>query len=276
MGRPYSRSSRPQYPGRRTGGNGGSRFKLFVMICLIMGPLWMWAYHQDMPIAVATWQATSTVHDRVADLVVGSARDLSSALSEASGPALAEQETPQAGHSREYAGGVPLSPAGIEEWVIEFTNQERIGVGLPPLRHDTAISDISRSHSEAMAQINVLSHDIGGRDPTDRAMAAGYDCRAYFSDGSYTYGLSENVAEHPRVTRWMGQWGSFQPIDYDRDAEAMARGLVQGWMSSPGHRENILDSDARRIGVGVAIWELSEYGYVSETVFATQNFSACS
>ena len=90
---------------------------------------------------------------------------------------------------------------------------------------------------------------------TDRAMTAGYNCRAYSGDGSYSYGLSENVAEHPRVTQWMGWGRSYRPVDYDRDAEEAARGLVQGWMSSPGHRENILDRDSRRIGVGIAIQE---------------------
>ena len=46
-------------------------------------------------------------------------------------------------------------------------------------------------------------------------------------------------------------------------------------MNSRGHRENILDSAARRIGAGVAILDMLEYGYVDELVYATQNFSAC-
>ena len=229
-----------------------------------------------MPIAVTAWQATSSAYDRVASLVVGSVSDVSSALTEEVSTAPPAEETLETTRSLQYAGGAPLSRVEIERWVIEFTNQERIGAGLRPLRHDPAISNIARSHSENMARIDVLSHEIGGRDPTDRAIAAGYDCRANFGDGSYSYGLSENVAEHPRVTRWMGRASAFHPADFDRDAEAMARGLVQGWMSSPGHRKNILDTDARRTGVGVAIQETPVYGYVSEFVFATQNFSACS
>ena len=60
--------------------------------------------------------------------------------------------------------------------------------------------------------------------------------------------------------------------------KTMAFALVQGWMNSPGHRKNILDSDARRIGVGVAIkeHEIAKSGdLIQETVFATQNFSGC-
>ena len=177
--------------------------------------------------------------------------------------------------SQKYAGGSPLNRGEIESWVIEFTNEERISVGPQPLRHDDAISEIARSHSENMARLDLLSHDIGGTDPTDRATAAGYNCRAHIGGGWYSYGLSENIAEHPRVTRWMGLGRSYSPVDYNRDAEDMARELVKGWMSSPGHRENILDRNSRRIGVGIAIQETPKYGHIDETVYATQNFSAC-
>ena len=41
------------------------------------------------------------------------------------------------------------------------------------------------------------------------------------------------------------------------------------------NRDNILDRKYRKIGVGVAVAEEVEYEYISETVYATQNFSAC-
>ena len=270
----YSRSAGPSYR-RPSAGSGGGRFKLFVMACLVVGPLWMWAYHEKVPIAVTAWQAASVAYDAVVSFSKEAASDATTAITEEIRSTPDTQEASRAANSQKYAGGSPLNRGEIEEWVIEFTNEERVGAGLQPLRHDAAISDIARSHSENMARLRFMSHDIEGRDPTDRAMAAGYDCRAYKGDGSYSYGLSENVAEHPRVTQWMGFGMSYSPVDYDRDAEEAARGLVQGWMSSPGHRENILDRDSRRIGVGIAIQETPEYGYVSETIYATQNFSAC-
>ena len=245
------------------------------MACLIVGPLWMWAYHENVPIAVTAWQAASTAYGGVASFSKEAASDATTAISEEIRSTPDVQEVSRATKPQKYAGGSPLNRGEIEKWVIEFTNEERIRAGLQPLSHDAAISDIARSHSENMARLGLMSHDIEGRDPTDRAMAAGYNCRAYRGDGSYSYGLSENVAEHPRVTQWMGLGMSYRPVDYDDDAEEAARGLVQGWMSSPGHRENILDRDSRRIGVGIAIQEASEYGYVSETIYATQNFSAC-
>ena len=37
-----------------------------------------------------------------------------------------------------------------------------------------------------MAESSEFEHIIDGDGPTDRALDAGYDCRAYFPDGSYT------------------------------------------------------------------------------------------
>lgn len=177
--------------------------------------------------------------------------------------------------SDKYPGGTPLNRGEIEKWVVEFTNEERISAGLQPLRYDDAISEIARAHSEDMARLGLLSHDIGGSDPTDRATAAGYNCRAHLGGGWYSFGLSENIYEYPRVIQWMSRGWSYRPTEYIRDAEEMARELVDGWMNSPGHRDNILNRDSRRIGIGIAVRETPEYGYIGETVYATQNFSAC-
>ena len=179
-----------------------------------------------------------------------------------------------------HVGEQMLYPREVERWVIDFTNAERRIAGLSPFVQDSAISNIARMHSQNMANLDIFSHDIGGKDPTDRALDNGYDCKAYWPDGSYSYGLSENIAKHPRVTQWIGTslFGvstSYRPDIFDEDSKAMAFGLVEGWMNSPGHRENILDGDSRRIGVGVAILQEEEYGYADEIVFATQNFSAC-
>ncbi len=179
-----------------------------------------------------------------------------------------------------HVGEQMLDPREVERWVIDFTNAERRRAGLNPFLEDSAISNIARMHSQNMVNLDIFSHDIGGKDPTDRALDNGYDCRAYWPDGSYSYGLSENIAKHPRVTQWIGTslFGvstSYHPDIFDEDSKAMAYGLVEGWMNSPGHRENILDGDSRRIGVSVAILQEEEYGYADKTVFATQNFSAC-
>lgn len=180
-----------------------------------------------------------------------------------------------------FVGGGLLNPREIEKWVVHYTNVKRRKAGLSPFILDPAISDIARMHSENMARLDVYAHTVGGKTPTDRALDNGYDCRAYFPDGSYTYGLGENIAKYPRVRQWTGSTGflgigaGYRPDIFREDPQAMAYALVEGWMDSPGHRANILDKDARRIGVGVGIQLKQKYGYFDETVFATQNFSSC-
>ena len=179
-----------------------------------------------------------------------------------------------------YPGDGPLDRNAVENWITLFTNEEREKAGLKPFIHDPLISDIARAHSENMVKFG-YGHTVQGSGPTDRALAAGYDCRAYRDDGSYSYGLSENIFMHYRVTRWSGTGSTggkvtWRPANFHIDSQAIGRGLVDGWMNSPGHRANILDSRARRIGVGVDISESSKYGWTNETVLATQNFSDCS
>lgn len=137
----------------------------------------------------------------------------------------------------------------IEDTIYELTNQHRLAAGLQPLMRDAKIDAIARSHSQDMADRNYFDHDTPeGWDPTDRGNAAGYPCRKDYGN-HYTFGLGENIFWHSG-TRY--------------DAERLAYETVDGWMNSPGHRQNIMDSSYDRIGVGVAIG--------GGAVYATQNF----
>ena len=48
-------------------------------------------------------------------------------------------------------------------------------------------------------------------------------------------------------------------LDYSTDIKTQARFIVDGWMTSPGHRRNILDPNYTHIGVGVAAREKNCY-----------------
>lgn len=112
-----------------------------------------------------------------------------------------------------------------------------------------------------MADLGCITHESpDGEDFSDRYAAAGYECRVPGSDGGYKNG-GENVAKTHFMEPLVG--GA-----YHRDAADLAVGLVDGWMDSPGHRENILDPDWRCEGIGIAIAE--EHNGIA--VYATQNF----
>ena len=169
-----------------------------------------------------------------------------------------------------YPGGSPLDASEVERLVIRYTNEARARAGVPALAANPLVTRVARGHSQDMAEREALSHTLNGRDSYDRAVRAGF-CPS-FSDRFY----SENIAHHPRVLRWSSSSG---PTVYDRDDAAMARGLVDGWMGSPSHRENILDPDARLIGVGVSIRTgpegFSGARFTLEEVWVAQNFALC-
>ncbi len=106
--------------------------------------------------------------------------------------------------------------------VVVLVNQERAAVGRPPLKKAAELDAAASGHSDAMAIRDFFAHcDLDtGASPWARITAAGYQ---YSS-------ASENIA-----------------AGYGSPAAVMA-----GWMSSAGHRANILSPDVREIGVGYA------------------------
>jgi uncharacterized protein YkwD len=122
----------------------------------------------------------------------------------------------------------------VENQVIELVNKERKKRGdCDPVRGDDSLRDAARAHSADMAAGGFLNHKgSDGSSPDDRMQAAGYDDP-----------LSENLA---------------------RGFES-AKDVMKGWMNSKNQRKNILDCDARSIGVGVAVAS-------DGTPYWTQNF----
>jgi len=104
--------------------------------------------------------------------------------------------------------------------VVNLTNAQRIRAGCPRVTISAALSRAARAHSREMAARRRMSHvGANGRDFVARARAQGY-----------RYSMGENIA-----------YGFRSP-----------RGVVRAWTRSPGHRRNLLNCQARKIGVGVA------------------------
>lgn len=123
------------------------------------------------------------------------------------------------------------SISSIEQQVLTLTNQERAKAGLKPLAADTALMASARAKSADMSNNNYFSHNsptLGS--PFDQMKARGITYRA----------AAENIA--------MGQRSAAE--------------VVQGWMESPGHRENIMNGNYTHIGIG----------YVANGNYWTQQF----
>ena len=120
-------------------------------------------------------------------------------------------------------GGASPAGASVAEEVVRHTNDARARSGLPALRSSGKLMEAARIHAEQMASAQRAAHTISGaRYPTmqDRINAVGY---AYMQ-------IAENVAWNQRS----------------------AQEAVSSWMSSAGHRANILDPGLTEIGAAMA------------------------
>lgn len=128
----------------------------------------------------------------------------------------------------------PLAPGDdadlleLEQRIVERINDARSEAGLPPLQPHPLVAEAARAHSEEMARLDYFAHESptpASRRFTDRLKQA----------GAQSFGAAaENIAK--------GSYGG-DP----------AAGIVQSWMDSPGHRENILSERYLYTGVGVAM-----------------------
>lgn len=121
------------------------------------------------------------------------------------------------------ASALPPADPAIQEF-IRLVNGERKQRGCRALQWDEPAAAAAREHSRDMAGRNILSHeDSRGRDSVDRLNA--------------------------------------NHIPYSMAAENIAHGVETGrkvfelWLNSPAHRQNMLDCDFTRQGVGrVGTW----------------------
>lgn len=162
----------------------------------------------------------------------------------------------------------PLLAAAI----ADETNARRTDRGLPALPAHPLLERMARRHADRMAAHDFYSHgdpyDPELARPDDRARRAGignphigeniHDHRAILADGPvYPLGGGRFAATAD---------GPPLPAYTYRE---LARAIVDEWMASRGHRDNILRRDARQIGVGVRFyWRAGGWPFVK----AVQDF----
>lgn len=124
--------------------------------------------------------------------------------------------------------------------IVRLTNEIRMEHGLLPLKIDSDLSQAARIRSKDMAEGRYIGHKnpYDGSGPPDAVQQSGY---------SYLL-LLENLSKGPRMT---------------------AKEMVDGWMKSRGHRENLLDPEIEHIGVSIA-----KDGWLSARGLTPTNYGA--
>ncbi|WP_369172621.1 CAP domain-containing protein [Streptomyces sp. R28] len=118
--------------------------------------------------------------------------------------------------------------------VLRLVNDERAQVGCSAVAANSSLADLAQDFSEDMAGRGFFDHtDPGGASPWDRAAKAGITDLG-----------GENIAR----------------------GQADAAAVMDAWMTSPGHKANILNCDFKTLGVGVHFgsggpWWTQDFGY---------------
>lgn len=174
----------------------------------------------------------------------------------------------------------PITVPSFDAWLLDeavrfYTNAERCRRGLIPLRRDRALMRAARDHSRDMARLDFFDHQSpvpGRRRLLDRFTAAGVNFRAagenIFMTALHAFGTRRYyIVDRGRCHFVFRRDGPRIPR---HSYASLARYLVEGWMASPGHRENILGSDWLRIGHGMAY--RADPGHCGD-LYITQNFA---
>lgn len=126
---------------------------------------------------------------------------------------------PQASQQPNQTNQSAYKLSAYEQKVVDLTNQQRVKNGLPALKVDLSLSKVAREKSSDMQKNNYFSH-------TSPSYGSPFDMMKKFGITYKTAG--ENIAK-----------GQRSPEE-----------VVNAWMNSAGHRQNILSSSFTHIGVG--------------------------
>ncbi len=113
--------------------------------------------------------------------------------------------------------------------------------------------------------MDYFRHDnLLGQSPSDRAAQAGYRCRKDYGS-YYSEGIAENIFQTSLYSSYTTTLGGLVVSRDYMALEEIASQIVDGWMDSPGHRENILETSYDKEGSGAVV-------SADEKVYVTQNF----
>jgi len=125
--------------------------------------------------------------------------------------------------------------------IVDLTNQERTKLGLRPLVINSNLDQAAYTKSADMITKNYFEHYAFGTSPWMIIKKNGYNYQQ----------AGENLA-----------------MDFNN-----AEGIVNAWMRSETHRNNLLNPDFEDIGVGVVKGEfIKENGQSNNTIMVTQMF----
>lgn len=122
-----------------------------------------------------------------------------------------------------------LGQDAMETSIGCLINEERATHGVPPVQPNAALRQAALSHSDEMVTLGYFDHTSpAGLTFVQRIADTGY------TRGAQSWEVGENLV-----------WGT--------GVLSTPQSLVTSWMNSPPHRENLLRSQFREIGVAAVV-----------------------
>jgi uncharacterized protein YkwD len=121
----------------------------------------------------------------------------------------------------------PSSDEAFEQEILRLINQIRLGNGLLPLKQVDTLTSAARFHATDMSEESYFSHTSHDRINGELVESCAWNDRiqTYYTDWN---SISENIAA----------------------GYATPQSVVDAWMNSPGHRQNILSPYNWEVGIG--------------------------
>ena len=136
----------------------------------------------------------------------------------------------------------------LEAAIFQCTNEQRILNGKKVFIYANDLNKAATYHSNSMVKYNFFSHT----NNYEKNMKAFYQ-RTKFFGGSFN-GSGENIA--------------YAEFDDSYTYLEVAKDIMDMWMESAGHRENVLSSVYVELGCGIAVKKMPYWN----RVYATQDF----
>lgn len=134
----------------------------------------------------------------------------------------------------------------LEDQVFALVNAERSKAGRPLLKQNAMLKEAALAHAKDMYAGGYFSHESpSGVTPKSRIEKTGYATVNFLncSCTQYSYAFGENIAK----------------------GQTTAEEVMNDWMNSAGHKENILSDDFTEIGIAkyADLW-VQEFGRITK------------
>jgi uncharacterized protein YkwD len=152
----------------------------------------------------------------------------------------------------------------LEATIFHSVNQARRQHQLSEFKFHPRLNPVARAHSKEMAEMNYFSHQ--SPITNNETMLQRFRNAQLRWSGQ----LAENIAVSFTKSTVLSGYNPSELEKYPYDTYyKFAKNIVEKWLASKGHRENILNPRLKIMAVGVARGKLNGL----DAIYVTQNFA---